>query len=41
MLYVTAADFKRIPLFRAMFQNKSQIEEPQNVPAEPAPAAPQ
>jgi len=41
MLYVTAADIKRFSLFRAMFQNKTQIEEPQNTPAEPAPAAPQ
>jgi len=40
MVYVTAADFKRFALFRAMFQNKSQIEEPQNSPAAPAPAAP-
>jgi regulator of sigma E protease len=35
MLYVTAADSKRFSLFRAMFQNKSQIEEPQNTPATP------
>jgi len=39
MLYVTAADLKRFSLFRAMFQNKSQIEEPQNSSA--VPAAPQ
>jgi regulator of sigma E protease len=38
MLYVTAADFKRLPLFRAMFQNRTQIEEPQTAPAAPAPA---
>jgi regulator of sigma E protease len=39
MLYVTAADIKRFSLFRAMFQNKTQIEEPQNAPAAPAPAS--
>jgi regulator of sigma E protease len=38
MLYVTAADIKRFSLFRAMFQNKTQIEDPQNAPAAPAPA---
>jgi regulator of sigma E protease len=41
MLYVTAADIKRFSFFRAMFQNKTQIEEPQKTPAETAPAAPQ
>ena len=41
MLYVTAADIRRFSLFRAMFQNKTQIEEPQTAPAQPAPAAPQ
>jgi regulator of sigma E protease len=40
MIYVTAADVKRFPLFRAMFQTKTQIEEPPTTPAEPAPAAP-
>jgi regulator of sigma E protease len=38
MIYVTAADFKRFPLIRAMFQNKTQIQEPQNSTADPAPA---
>lgn len=39
MLYVTVADIKRIPLFKAMFKNGIQIEEPQKAPAQPAPAA--
>ena len=38
MLYVTFFDIKRIPLFRAMFRNQTQIEQPQNGSAEPAPA---
>ena len=41
MLYVTFFDIKRIPLFRAMFRNGTQIEQPQNNSAEPTPAAPQ
>jgi regulator of sigma E protease len=40
MLYVTFFDIQRFSLFRAMFQNKTQIIEPQNSPAQPAPAAP-
>jgi regulator of sigma E protease len=40
MLYVTFFDLQRFSLFRAMFQNKTQIIEPQNSPAEPAPATP-
>ncbi len=46
MGYITIADFKRFPLFRAMFRNGIQIEEPQNqkdsVPpaSAPVPAAP-
>lgn len=43
MAYITYGDFKRLPLFRAMFKSGIQIEEPQNgsaaTPA-PAPAAP-
>lgn len=38
MVYVTFFDIKRIPLFRAMFKNETQIEQPQNSPAEPSPA---
>ncbi|HWD91690.1 MAG TPA: RIP metalloprotease RseP [Verrucomicrobiae bacterium] len=44
MVYVTVADIKRFSLFRAMFRNGTQIEEPQNQnqnsPAAPAPAEP-
>jgi regulator of sigma E protease len=40
MIYVTAADIRRFSMFRAMFQTKSQIEEPHSNSAEPAPAAP-
>jgi regulator of sigma E protease len=40
MVYVTFADFRRLPLIRAMFQNKTQIEEPQNTTPAPAPVAP-
>jgi regulator of sigma E protease len=36
MVYVSIADFKRLPLIRAMFQNKTQIQDPQNTPAQPA-----
>lgn len=39
MLYVTYADIKRFPLFRAMFKNGIQIEQPEKTSAEPAPAA--
>ena len=38
MIYITTADIKRIPLFKAMFKNGIQIEEPQNAPAQPAAA---
>ncbi len=37
MIYITFFDVQRFPMFRAMFQNKTQIEEPQNSTAEPAP----
>ena len=37
MIYITIFDVQRFPMFRAMFQNKTQIEEPQNSNAEPAP----
>jgi regulator of sigma E protease len=39
MVYVTVADIKRFSLFRAMFKNGTQIEEPQpqNKSPEPAP----
>ncbi|HEX4264683.1 MAG TPA: RIP metalloprotease RseP [Verrucomicrobiae bacterium] len=40
MIYVTAADIKRFPMFRAMFQTRSQIEEPHSNTAEPTPATP-
>ena len=33
MLYITVFDIKRIPLFRAMFKIKTQIEEPRAPPA--------
>lgn len=39
MLYVTYADIKRFSLFRAMFKNGIQIEQPEKQPADPAPAA--
>lgn len=44
MLYITFFDIRRIPMIRTMFQNKIQIQEPQNntpdsAPA-PSPAAP-
>jgi len=38
MLYVTFFDIRRIPLFRGLFNRKTQIEQPAN-PAGPAPAA--
>jgi regulator of sigma E protease len=37
MLYVTFFDIRRIPLFRGLFNRKTQIEQPAN-PAGPAPA---
>ncbi len=37
MIYITFFDIQRFPMIRAMFQNKTQIEEPQNSTAEPAP----
>jgi len=50
MLYITFFDIKRFPMIRAMFRNGTQIEQPQNTPAQqpqnaptdpaPAPAAP-
>jgi regulator of sigma E protease len=47
MIYVTFFDIKRFPLFRAMFKNETQIEQPQNQvehpqngSAQPAPAPP-
>ena len=40
MLYVTFFDIKRFPLFKAMFRNETQIEQPQNSSTSPAPAAP-
>jgi regulator of sigma E protease len=40
MLYVTFFDIKRIPMFRAMFRNGAQIEQPQNSTAQPEPGAP-
>lgn len=39
MLYVTYADIKRFSLFRAMFKNGIQIEQPEKQSADPAPAA--
>ncbi|MHB9005680.1 MAG: site-2 protease family protein, partial [Limisphaerales bacterium] len=44
MLYVTFFDFRRLPMFRALFQRGSQVEQvvrtnsPVVAPAEPAPA---
>lgn len=44
MLYVTFFDFRRLPMFRALFQRGSQVEQvvrtnaPVAAPAEPAPA---
>ena len=38
ILYVTFFDFKRMPLFRAMFHNNVQIEQTTQPPAEAAPA---
>jgi regulator of sigma E protease len=38
MLYVTFFDIRRIPAIRTMFQNKIQIQEPQNGTPDPAPA---
>jgi len=38
MLYITFFDVQRFPMFRAMFQTKTQIQEPQNNPADSAPA---
>jgi regulator of sigma E protease len=39
MLYITFFDIRRIPMIRTMFQNKIQIQEPQNSTASPAPAS--
>jgi regulator of sigma E protease len=38
MLYVTAFDFKRFPLFRSMFNQDTQIESAEKHPASPAPS---
>lgn len=40
MGYVTFFDIKRFPLFRAMFNTQTQIEQPQSGSAAPAPASP-
>jgi regulator of sigma E protease len=41
MVYITIFDIKRIPLFRAMFRDGIQIEQPQGSSAQPAPASQQ
>lgn len=41
MVYVTFFDIKRIPLFKAMFRDGIQIEQPQSGSAQPAPASQQ
>jgi regulator of sigma E protease len=38
MIYITFFDFRRLPMIRTMFQNKIQIQEPQNNATDSAPA---